>query len=138
MKYKILLFFSCLLTICLNTSCNKAKLTHSISAHTWVVTEVSHPFYFAKIGDEFTFYDNRLLFKNSNGFESDGRWDLTERGTVSSPNVDALFIYSDFGEHDFSIVNWTEDELELYEPYVQNPNTLSVIRGLTLRLEPKK
>lgn len=69
-----------------------------------------------------------MFFKSSNGLKTDGRWHFEERGAIRSPNVEMLT--SDLGDYDFDIVNWTEEELELNEPYNY--------RGLTLRLSPKK
>lgn len=126
------LLFSFIFLVSLITSCGKAKQVHIISGQTWIVTEASDRLHFAEVGDELTFHDNRLFFKYSNGITSDGRWYFGERGTISSPNVEVITIVSDFGNYDFDIMNWSEDELELNEPYVDN------YRDLTLRLSPKR
>lgn len=107
----------CLLLFCLNTSCEKAGQIHLISANTWVVTEVSNISNFAKVGDELTFLDNRLFFKNSNGFETDGRWDFPLESTSSGPvvtyDVGELFVSSGFGSYEFSVTTLNAQELEL-------------------------
>jgi hypothetical protein len=126
------LLFSFILLVYLTTACNKAKQIHILSGQTWVVTEVSDRLPFAEVGDELTFHDNRLFFKSSNGFKTDGRWHFGERDAIRSPNVEMLTLTSDLGDYDFDIVSWTEEELELNEPYVNN------YRDLTLRLKPKE
>lgn len=126
------LLLSFILLVYLTTACHKAKKIHLLSEQTWVVTEVSDRLYFAKIGDELTFHDNRLFFKYSNGARIDGRWYFGERGAISSPNVEVITIVSDIGTYDFDIINWSEEELELNEPYVDN------YTNLTLRLSPKE
>lgn len=131
MKQHTFLFFFILL-VYLTTACNKAKHIHIISGQTWVVAEVSNRLPFVEVGDELTFLDNRLFFKYSNGLKTDGRWYFGERDAIRSQNVEVLTIISDFGDHDFDIVSWTEEELELNEPYVNN------YRDLTLRLKPKE
>lgn len=134
MKNKTVLF-SYLLLISLSTSCNKAKQIQIISAQTWVVTEISNTSDFARVGDEFTFHDNRLFFKYSNGAETDGQWRFSERDAISSPNVEVIYLYSDFGDYDFDIINWTEEELELNEP---NINGFYPPQDLTVHLKPKE
>lgn len=116
MKYQILLF-SCFLLLFLNTSCEKAEKIHLISAHTWVVTSVPNGSNFAGVGDELTFYDNRLFFNNSNGLEIDGRWDfeVTEVGfgAGTTSRVEGLFVNVGFGTYDFTITTLTDKELVL-------------------------
>lgn len=116
MKYQILLF-SCLLLLFINTSCEKAGQIHLISANTWVVTDISNISNFAKVGDELTFHDNRLFFNNSNGTETDGRWDFSLEGRGAGPtttySVNGLFVTAGFGSYDFSIIKLTATELEI-------------------------
>jgi hypothetical protein len=116
MKHQFL-FVACLLLFCLNTSCEKAGQIHLISANTWVVTEVSNISNFAQVGDELTFFDNRLFFKNSNGVETDGRWNFpissTSSGPVRTYDVDELFVSSGFGSYDFSVITLNAKELEI-------------------------
>ena len=116
MKHLIILLSS-LLLLCLNTSCEKAGQIHLISAQTWVVSSISSPSNFAQVGDELTFLDNRLFFKNSNGIESDGRWDFPIEGSSSGPittyNLGNLLVSFDLGSFDFTVNTLTATELEL-------------------------
>jgi hypothetical protein len=116
MKHQLVLF-SCLLLLCLNTSCEKAGQIHLISAHTWVVTQTS-TFGFVQVGDELTFLDNRLFFINSNGIETDGNWNFlvdvsSGVGPITSSTVNGLYISSNLGSYDFDIVKLTNKELEI-------------------------
>lgn len=106
--------FSCLLLL-LSTSCEKAGQIHLISAQTWVVTDASNSSNFARVGDELTFLDNRLFFNNSNGAQTDGRWDFPTSGSGPTPssNVKNLFIAIGSGSYDFSVIKLTAKELEL-------------------------
>ena len=112
----LLIPFSCLLLL-LNISCEKAGQIHLISAHTWVVTEISSVSNFAKVGDEITFHDNRLFFNISNGVETDGRWDFPVSGVgpIPSYDVDNLFVTTSFGSYDFSILKLNSTELEIQQ-----------------------
>lgn len=129
----LLIPFSCLLLL-LNISCEKAGQIHLISAHTWVVTEISSVSNFAKVGDEITFHDNRLFFNISNGVETDGRWDFTVEGGGFGPtpsyNVDYLFVATNLAAYDFSIIKLNNKELEIKD--------ISNWGSFTVRLEAKQ
>jgi hypothetical protein len=134
MKYQTILF-SFLLLLCLSTSCQKAGQIHLISAHTWVVTAVSDVSNFAQVGDELTFHDNRLFFKNSSGTETDGQWNFLVSGSgfgpVRSDNVEGLYVSAGFGSYDFSITKLTNKELVI--SYIST-NFID----FTVYLEPKE
>ena len=133
MKHLIVLFSS-LLLLSLSSSCEKAGQIHLISAHTWVVKDVSSVSNFAKVGDELTFMDNRLFFNISNGIETDGRWDFTVQGGGLGPtpsyNVENLFVSAGFGSYDFTVTKLTNTELELQD--------VSGFGSFVVRLEPKE
>jgi len=134
MKHSILVF-ACLFALCLSSSCEKAQQIHLISAHTWVVTELSTVSNFAQIGDELTFLDNRLFFNHSNGIETDGQWNFLIKnaggGPIVSYDMKALSITSNFSYYEFSIVNLTTEVLEI-------STTTSNFGALTVRLEAKE
>lgn len=134
MKYQTILF-SFLLLLCLSTSCQKANKIHLISAHTWVVTDVSNLSNFAQVGDELIFHDNRLFFKISNGVETDGYWNFSVSGSglgpVASDNVTGIYVGSSFNSYDFSILKLTNQELEIKDI----TNNLS---DATIYLKPKE
>ncbi len=134
MKHKFFFFFTLLIT--LSTSCQKVKLAHLLSSQTWVVMEVSNTSSFAKVGDEFIFYDNRLLFKYSDGIETDGRWSFGYKGGIGDYDADAVNIVSDFGNYDFSIRSLTEEELVIYDPYIGRSSSFSL--DLSVRLSAKE
>lgn len=133
MKYQ-LIRFSCLLFFCLNISCEKAGQIHLISAHTWVVTEVSNVSNFAKVGDEITFHDNRLFFNISNGVETDGNWDFPASGAAVGPiqsyDVNVLWVTAGFGSYEFSVVKLNNSELELQD--------VSSFGSFVVRMEAKQ
>ncbi|CAA6827935.1 MAG: Unknown protein [uncultured Aureispira sp.] len=130
----LILLVSCLFLLCLNTSCEKAGQIHLISAHTWVVTDVSNPSNFTRVGDELSFLDNRLFFNNSNGFETDGEWDFivsgTRAGLFTSYNINEIAVTSGFSSYSFSIVNLTAKELEIRD--------ISGLGALNIRLKAKE
>lgn len=116
MKPFVLLLSSIFLFL-VPTSCQKAGQIHLIAAHTWVVTDATGISSFAQIGDEVQFLDNRLYFKNSNGFETDGSWDFLGRDATPfvSSSVTGLFVNTGFNYHEFNILKLNANELELRE-----------------------
>jgi hypothetical protein len=125
---------SCLLIFFLNTSCEKAGQIHLISAQTWVVKDLSSISSFPRVGDELTFLDNRLFFNNSNGVETDGKWDFQVSGGGFGPTpsyqVESLYIATDLGSYDFSVIKLTNTELEI--------KNISSSNSFTVRLEAKE
>lgn len=133
MKQRFLFLASfCLLLI--QTSCQKAGQIHLISAHTWVVTDITGFSTFVQLGDEVNFLDNRLYFKNSNGFETDGSWDFLGRDATPfvSSSVTGLFVNTGFNYHEFNILKLNANELELTE------SNTSLGGTYTVNLKPKE
>lgn len=97
-----LLLFTCFAFFILTVACEKAEKIHLLSAHTWVVAPNSPT---GLAGDEYRFHDNRLFFKTSGGFSSDGKWDFGD-------DLYQIIIDSDLGSTEYRINKLTAAELE--------------------------